>query len=320
MIYVLYTGAGLALLPVTFIRSAPSISAPTLAANTSSELEENRERQRQLESRNEDRDGLSDRDCRELDALQRDERNLIRRERVAADSQGENKNWLVRAWHKTEAVFRPIKLIGGFLLMIIAIVIFVSMLITGIDKVKNSVCKQHCGYLLGKIKIFQPINAIMVVSAKVFPIDYIIFLLLVVFLFSSSVVGIATIGIRFLWVVIFKIRKGHTSPQAMIVGTMLLALVVLAINYSVTMLIAPQYAIFGPQRFCDRPARHPGEQPDCSKHHKAIKPCSERADNPSAGEVCTPSVVSTFINRITVNFPFFGVVTFWAQFAFLGQS
>jgi LMBR1 domain-containing protein 1 len=28
--------------------------------------------------------------------------------------------------------------------------------------------------------------------------------------------------------------------------------------------------------------------------------------------------VSTFLNRITVNFPFYGALDFWAQFAFLG--
>jgi LMBR1 domain-containing protein 1 len=84
------------------------------------------------------------------------------------------------------------------------------------------------------------------------------------------------------------------------------------------MMIAPQYATFGPQTFCDLAPRHPGEQPDCSEHHSAIRPCSELSDNPVAKEVCTPSVLSTFINRITINFPFFGVILFWAQFGFLG--
>ena len=28
--------------------------------------------------------------------------------------------------------------------------------------------------------------------------------------------------------------------------------------------------------------------------------------------------MSTFLNRVTINFPFFGVVDFWAQFVFLG--
>jgi len=101
-------------------------------------------------------------------------------------------------------------------------------------------------------------------------------------------------------------------------ATVMLTLIVLAINYSVAMIVAPQYATWGPQTYCDLPAKHPGEQPDFREHKSAIKPCTELASNPVAKDVCTPSVASTFINRVTVNFPFFGVVDFWAQFAFMG--
>jgi LMBR1 domain-containing protein 1 len=261
--------------------------------------------------------GLDPRDRRELESLNREERTLIRRERLAAEARGEGQSFLMRAWTKTEAIFRPLKLLGGFLLMIIALLIWTSMLITGIDKAKNSICKAHCGYILGHINIFQPINWIFVVSAKVFPVDYVIFLLLILFFFSSSVVGIATVGIRFLWIMLFRIRQGHTSPQALLMATVMLTLIVLAINYSVAMMVAPQYSTFGPQTFCDRPSRHPGDQPDCSNHSAAIRHCSELSENPVAKDVCTPSVVSTFLNRVTANFPFFGVVDFWAQFAFL---
>lgn len=317
LLYVLYTGAGMALRPVTLIKSAPRISAPALAANTADQLEQNRERQRQLEGRNQGRaGGLNSQDRRELDALIREERTLIRRERLAAESAGE-RHWLVKTWNKIEAIFRPIKLIGGLLLVVLALIIFASMLITGVDKAKNSICKAGCGYILAHITIFQPLNWILVKSAKVFPIDYILFLLLVMFLFCASVVGIATVGIRFLWVTLFKIRRGHTSGQALLIATIMLTLIVLALNYSVAMVIAPQYATFGPQTFCDLPARHPGEQPNCSEHKSAIKPCSELSENPAAKDVCTPSVLSTFINRITINFPFFGIVLFWAQFVFL---
>ena len=97
----------------------------------------------------------------------------------------------------------------------------------------------------------------------------------------------------------------------------MLTLIVLAINYSVAMMVAPQYATFGSQTYCDRLARHPGDQPDCTHHRNAIRRCSEIADNPVAKDVCTPSVASTFLNRVTINFPFFGAVDFWAQFAFL---
>lgn len=191
------------------------------------------------------------------------------------------------------------------------------MLLTAIDKAKNSVCKQHCGYILANINVFNPVNWIFVESAKVFPVDYVLFILLVLLFFSSSVVGIATAGIRFLWIRVFQIRKGRTSPQALLIATAMLTLITLALNYSISMIVAPQYATFGPQTFCDRFSVL-GVGLDCKNHKELVKPCSELADNPAAKAVCTPSVGSTFLNRVTMNFPFFGVVIFWAQFVFLG--
>ena len=317
IIYCFYTAVGLALLPVTLIKSAPSVSAPALTQSTASQLESNQERQRQLEGRREGSGGLSSKDQRELDALKREERTLVRRQRLAAEASGDGQNFFYKVWLKLEAVFRPIKLITGVLLIIVVLLIFASMLITGIDKGKNSICGRHCGYLLGSIHIFQPMNYILVQSSKVFPIDYVIFLLLVLLFFSASVVGLATIGVRILWITIFRIRKAHTSPQALLVSTVLLTLITLALNYSIAMMLAPQYATFGPQTYCAHPPRHPGEQPDCSSHPNHILPCSETAGSAAAQNVCTPSVVSTFLNRVTVNFPFFGVVDFWAQFVFL---
>lgn len=129
--------------------------------------------------------------------------------------------------------------------------------------------------------------------------------------------GIATVGIRFLWVRIFQIRKSHTSPQALLVATVMLALIILAINYSIAMLVAPQYSIYGAQAFCSNEPSYQGGQPDCSHHPELIKPCTELSGSKAARDICTPSVVSTFLNRITVNFPIFGLLSFWAQFGFL---
>ncbi|KAI1350775.1 hypothetical protein F5Y01DRAFT_284841 [Xylaria sp. FL0043] len=320
LLYVLYTGAGLALLPISFIKSAPAVSAPQLYQDTTSQLEQNRERQRQLELRNTGRqDEMPAKDRRELDALLREERTLVRRERLAAEAQGQGKTFIVRTWSKICAVFRPVKLIGGILLVLLSLLVWVSMLITGIDKAANSVCKAHCGYILAHINVFQPINWIFVKTALAFPVDYVLMALLILLFFSSSISGIATVGIRFLWLRIFQIRKGRTAPQALLMATVMLALITLAINYSIAMLVAPQYASYGTQTFCDLPPHHPDELPDCSKNPEAVKPCSEWVNSHStATRVCTPTMMSTFLNRITLTWPVFGAIDFWAQFAFLG--
>ncbi|RMZ83430.1 hypothetical protein DV737_g1590, partial [Chaetothyriales sp. CBS 132003] len=323
--YCFYTAVGLALLPVSLIQSAPGVSVPALNESTSAQLESNLERQRQLEGRAQGHpEGLSSKDQRELEALVREERTLRRHQRLALESSGQGHNWLYKVWLKLGAILRPIKLLLGILLLVIVVLVVVSMFITAIDKAVNSICKRHCGYLLGHTNIFQPINYILVETAKVFPVDYVLFLLLTMLFFSASVIGIATVGIRLLWITIFRIRKAHTSPQALLIATVLLTLMTLATNYAIAMLVAPQYATFGPQTFCDLPPSDDGgsqqqQAADCSapQNKSYIVACTETTSNPAASQVCTPSVASTFLNRVTVNFPFFGVVDFWAQFVFM---
>ncbi|PKS12800.1 hypothetical protein jhhlp_001011 [Lomentospora prolificans] len=319
LLYVIYTGAGLALLPVSIIKTAPSLSAPELSQNTASALELNRERQRQLEMRHVGRtDEMPAKDRRELERLIREERTLVRRERLAAEAQGEGRGWIYMTWLKLCAVFRPIKLICGILILIVSLVIWVSMFITGVDKAKNSICKQHCGYILGHLNVFQPMNWVFVKAAKAFPVDYVLIALLVLLFFSASITGIAAVGIRFLWVRIFQIRKGRTAPQALLIATVMLALITLAINYALVTMVAPQYATYGTQTFCTNDLFDKHGRPDCSQHRDLIVPCSEALKYPQAKDVCTPTVMSTFLNRVTITWPFFGVVDFWAQFAFLG--
>ncbi|TQV96481.1 hypothetical protein V2A60_003122 [Cordyceps javanica] len=319
LLYVVYTSTGLALMPISFIKSAPSISAPQLSATTASQLEQNRERRRQLEMRYAGREdgSMTRKDRRELDALVREEQTLVRRERLAAEAQGEGHSRLYHAWLQVCAFFRPVKMIGGIVLLILSILVAVSMLITGIDKATHSVCKQRCGYILGHIRVFQPINWIFVQTARVFPIDYVLMALLVLHLFSSSISGIATVGIRFLWIRIFQIRRGRTAPQALLIATVMLGLITLAVNYAVAMFIAPQYATFGTQTFCSLEPARPGQAPDCRANPDKVLPCAQSREFPFAARACTPSVMSTFLNRITITWPFFGIIAFWGQFAFL---
>jgi LMBR1 domain-containing protein 1 len=200
------------------------------------------------------------------------------------------------------------------------------MLITLIDKILNSSCKSSCGYLLGHVGIFQPINWILVVSSKVFPVDFVLFALLALLFFVASVTGIAVVGIRFLWITIFTIRKGRSSPQAMLLATMLLTLIVFAVNFATVSTIAPGYSTWGTQTYCSLPAVPSLTEgnlqvvaPDCKHRPDAVKACSQSAGDNSPGRTtCFPSIMSGIVAQIAANWPALGVFCFWAQFAFLG--
>lgn len=68
-----------------------------------------------------------------------------------------------------------------------------------------------------------------------------------VYFFLATMQGIINIGVRFLWVTLYRIKKASTAPQGLLFTAMLLTFGLLALNYSVTSVIAPGYAHFGSQ-------------------------------------------------------------------------
>lgn len=240
---------------MVYIKSIPGTSAPSRSASAHQDLIFNRERQRIIEAKYAGRSSSSftAKDRRELESLQREERTLVRRERIAEESGKGSRKYM----GKLKAFGRPFEIIFGILVLLVSLAVVVSMLLTSIDKSKNSICKSHCGYILARINLFNPINWLFVTTSNFFPADYALALLLVLLLFIASVVGTAFVGIRFLWVTLFKIQSGHTKPQGMLLATVMLTLTVLAINYAITMIIAPQYAHYGGQKFCNKTVINP---------------------------------------------------------------
>ncbi|KKA26289.1 hypothetical protein TD95_000088 [Thielaviopsis punctulata] len=312
LLYVVYTGIGLARLPISMIRSSPSLAAPSFAAATSAALARNRSRQRQLELRNASR--LSYKDRRELEHLVREERTLVRRQRLSEEAQGFRKSWIQRTFCNFAKVLKHLRLLGGLVMLAMALFMWASMLITGIDKGTNLACKGRCGYVLERLRLYQPLNAFFVWAAGFFPVDYVLLTLLVLLLFAASISGVSTIGIRFLWVRIFQVRRGHTAPQALLITTVMLAMMILAINYSLVAMIAPQYALYGTQMVCTASTANPL---GCIGQPELIVPCTT-IEVHQGNSVCTPSVISTFINKIIITWPLFGAIEFWSQFGFMG--
>jgi LMBR1 domain-containing protein 1 len=70
---------------------------------------------------------------------------------------------------------------------------------------------------------------------------------LILYFFLATMSGIIAIGIRFLWMTLFKITKSATAPQGLLVTALLLTLSLLALNYTMTTTVAPGYAHFGSQ-------------------------------------------------------------------------
>ncbi|KAF9988529.1 hypothetical protein BGZ65_000599 [Modicella reniformis] len=82
-----------------------------------------------------------------------------------------------------------------------------------------------------------------------FPIDYFLIATVILYMFWATSKGIISIGIRVLWVNLYRFRRAATQPQGLLAATMLLTLSLVGLCYSMTMSIAPEYSMFGHQEY-----------------------------------------------------------------------
>jgi LMBR1 domain-containing protein 1 len=206
--YVIYTAPGFALFPITMIKQIPTLQISDVDTARQA-LDHNRASQRKIEMRYQGTgQQMTVKDRKELEALQREERTLTRRYRLAEES-GNRRRW----WEKLGSALRPFKIAVGVILIIVGMLIVISMLLTlcilserlilmsRVDKIKHSICGHRCGYILSNPQVFNPLNYIFLQASKVYPIDYVVMIILILYFFIATAIGIIFVGIRFLWYV-----------------------------------------------------------------------------------------------------------------------
>ncbi|RHZ75069.1 hypothetical protein Glove_217g23 [Diversispora epigaea] len=307
-VFITYTAPGLSLLPVKLIVGMRKFKSDSTQKKISDLLNINLEKQRVIRAKysNVNNNMMSRVDTKQLDKLKTEER-ILRRTLREFDVPETGMRYI---WNKILFIFRPFEFIGGIILLILTIVLMLSMFLTCIDKIKNSICGRECGYVIMHPDKFNPLNYIFVYLSKFFPVDYFFAVLLILYFFSSTIIGVIAIGIRFLWITLFKIRRQATPPQGLLFAASLLMLSLLALNYTLTMVVTPQYAQFGSQKYCN--LTHDDIR-DCKDYPQLIIPCDVTAPT----DVCTPTVISTFLHQIMMNTPFFGLILYYAQWVFL---
>ena len=130
--FVVYTGPGMALLPVSEIKGVHSTSSAPASSDVEAQhlLQVNREDQRAIEVRYQGtRSGMAARDRRAMDVLQRQERTLVRQVRLS-NERGDRSFRGVRLWNTVRTILRPFHLILGIIALAVSLLIAVSMLIS----------------------------------------------------------------------------------------------------------------------------------------------------------------------------------------------
>ncbi|KAG0172507.1 hypothetical protein DFQ29_008344, partial [Apophysomyces sp. BC1021] len=116
-----------------------------------------------------------------------------------------------------------------------------------IDKMMFSVCGRQCGYILSQPDLVNPIDLALRELSKVFPLDYVFVAGLIVYVYLATMTGLQYVGVRFLWAMLYHLRRGATEPRGLLFSAVILTFGLLALQYSMVSVIAPGYAHFGNQ-------------------------------------------------------------------------
>jgi len=221
------------------------------------------------------------------------------------------------------ACMAPVRFALGIILLVIGFVVLLTVFLSSLDRILHSNCGLQCGYVLSEVPVglpgepFVPSSALNISStgrseiinpidyglfglAQFFPADYILFLIIIGYLFFSSLAGILGIGLRIVVIQVYPIAPHGTRPQALLLlSTYLLFIVSVIIIQLYT--LAPQYTTFGSQTF---------------SVNGTVVPCSLQAP---AG-ACTPSQISTIILTILGNNDVFAIVFYFMNWALVASS
>jgi len=202
-------------------------------------------------------------------------------------------------------ICRPFQLVFGAFFTLFGFMIFLSLLLTSVDKAINGLGPQS-GYVLDNATLPNPVDSVLVYAQSVFPLDYVIYSGMVLFFLFSSMSGLRQIGIRFLWLSVYKVRSGRTKPQAIVLMCFNLTFILLALNV-VMFSVVPDYTTYGSQRFTSG-----GDNGTAALVHEC--------DHLEAPETeCVMTRIAVLLLSFNYKIWFFGAAYYWLVWAFLAS-
>lgn len=187
---ILYTGYGLAALPFYLIRGKKSLS--TAHQEFEMDKAQIRERIRSLQEKITRKGALSSKEKKELSKLREEELSVHKK--ITKISGLLESDKLI---NKILSILTPFRVIIGICFLIISLLIFLSLIITSLDRLINSRCGLDCGYVLDDMNYTNYLDAALLYSSSYFHLDYLIFSIINIYVFICSVYGFIKLGVKF---------------------------------------------------------------------------------------------------------------------------
>jgi len=236
VLLVIYTGCGLSRLPASLLGSGNGVRTQlTGVERRVAEIDSNI---RDIQARSEGREigrfeqGQIERLEQQARLLRREQRDLEQTARTLVN--------------RCKLICRPAQVGVGVVLALLSLLLCLSLLLTGVDKALHS--SYTTGYSLQNSSLPNPLDILLVAAQQVFPLDYILYTALVLFLVSCSTTGLTGLGIRCCCLLVWRIRAWKTSPRGLLLAILILMYIIIAQNVVLYSLV-PDYTMFGNQHY-----------------------------------------------------------------------
>lgn len=200
---------------------------------------------------------------------------------------------------------RLLELLAGVLALVLTLLFWTSLLLANIDRAQHSL-GYRMGYLLPNHTLPNPLDLLLVYAQKVFPVDYVLFVVLVLFLVLCTIYGIQRIGIWFLWLRVAHVRPGKTHARGLLLLSLSLMYVMIGIH-SLIYSVAPRYITYGSQHFLERSG-------GTANQTTTVMQCGETVAPP---DECVMTRASVLLLRFFYKAWIFGAAYYWATWLFL---
>uniref|UniRef100_A0AAA9TXY1 Lysosomal cobalamin transport escort protein LMBD1 n=1 Tax=Bos taurus TaxID=9913 RepID=A0AAA9TXY1_BOVIN len=295
---IIYTAYGMSALPLNLIKGTRNAAYERL--ENTEDIEEVEQHIQTIKSKSKDGRPLPARDRRALKQFEERLRTLRKRERRLEFIEN---SW----WTKFCGALRPLKIIWGIFFIFVALLFVISLFLSNLDKALHS-AGIDSGFIIFGANLSNPLNMLLPLLQTVFPLDYILITIIIMYFIFTSMAGIRNIGIWFFWIRLYKIRRGRTRPQALLFLCMILLLIVLHTSYMIYSL-APQYVMYGSQNYLI-------ESNMTYSDHRGNSSLSvpKRCDADAPEDQCTVTRTYLFLHK----FWFFSAAYYFGNWAFLG--
>lgn len=289
-----FTAYGLAALPLLWLRGRPSARARRSALE--GDLTQLRAKQRAIQLKYDHKSSGSSVSKRDLDELRKIE---LQHNRLSYE------NYQLQEESACSCItfLMPFRILCGMVMLSLSLLILFSLLVTSIDRLLHSSCGSSCGFTMeGGAVLSSPLDEALLYLAGWFPLDYVVFGCLVVYVFGASLYGLLALPRP------FSVHPGRTKPQALLILCGVLIHILFALSMALVSL-APRYASYGTQTYDP----HNGSDP-LSCYPPPVKPIA------SHSAVCHLSVTASFFSKIALGMPFAATGFYVCNWIFLAAS